>query len=71
MSSGGVRGDGKDKTCDGVSSIEMSGFEVKAMRFEIAIEFFGPHTNAVKADQGAVIGASGEEKPRFVLPFAQ
>ncbi|MEZ4684100.1 MAG: hypothetical protein R2932_58815 [Caldilineaceae bacterium] len=63
--------DGEHKAGNAVSIIEMSGFKVETMTFEIAVEFFGPHANSVETEQSPVIGAIGEEKPGLPSPVAQ
>jgi hypothetical protein len=45
----------------------MSGFKVKAVAFEIAIEVFGPHADAIQThhegDGHAVSAIVGEQEP--------
>ena len=62
-----VDADSQHKAGNAVSIVKMSGFEVEAVTFEIAIEFFGPHANGIESDQEPVIGAIGEKKPGFLF----
>ena len=58
-----VNTDSKHKTSNAVSILEMSGFQVEAVSFEIAIECFDLNANAIETNQRPVIGAIGEEEP--------
>ena len=47
----------------------MSGFEVKAMSFHVAIHFLNPHTDLIKAYQGFRARLVGKQIPWFFFAF--